>query len=282
MPCTYKEDGIVCGAKSGKNTNTGEDYPYCRKCFFKVRRERNERFRASALRVASKLECQWVSNHPVEGFKIKCGEPPVRDGWCRLHKNFATTIKSNAENRGFEDGDESDDLPTLPQKGRRNKKINIDNVLNEVGGSDLDSDPESDEPDLEEDNVAARKIKPTAKNVSSSGKKQSAKKSSLATKKGSSVIKKKIQKDDLAELDELDESQESQESVEDKESQEPQEPEDHEDSDDFSEEEFLASPKPVAKKATTKKTSAKKQTTVKKSTVKKISTKKMTTAKKNK
>lgn len=175
MPCTYKDDnGVVCHNKTGVNPKTNEDYPFCKGCLFKMKRDRQQKFKDSAYRLVNQTQCHWVGNHPDEGFQIKCIEPPVRDGWCRIHKNDAkpTKFKDDEPSVGFEDG--TSDIPKLPTKGKKagmgkpkptkatNTK-NVDNMLDEI---------------QDEDNLDTDSVKKSAK-------------------KASQIKSKKIQTDDL-------------------------------------------------------------------------------------
>jgi len=111
-----------------------------------MKRDRQQKFKDSAYRLVNQTQCHWVGNHPDDGFQIKCIEPPVRDGWCRIHKTDAKPSKSDEPSVGFEDG--TSQIPKLPVKGKKagtpkakKSAKGIDNMLDEIQDEDnIDTD----------------------------------------------------------------------------------------------------------------------------------------------
>jgi hypothetical protein len=220
MPCTRKDPdtGRVCGARTGKNPKSGEDYAFCRGCYMQMRKLRVQKFKSAAIRTVNKMQCQWIGNHPTESFRIQCIEPPVFDGWCRIHKSESKIVTEPASKKtssvGFiDDSEDSEDYPDLPnfkskkaikaqkkgQKGQKGQKgrhgMNVDQDI-----ADLTKPIEESE--NEEDNIEAT----VPKNIKTKG----GKKKSQKPKKG------KLTEDDLENLEnDLDDSvEESDESSE--------------------------------------------------------------------
>lgn len=167
MSCSFKDPatGVVCGVITSINPETKQHYEYCRNCFVKMRRNRQERFVNASRKVINRRECLWVGNFAGKvPFRVKCIESPIHNGWCGIHKEVVAS--NSEESKEPKEPNESD--KSKKSKSKHVSEKNVDDALSQFITSKKDKKGKlkalTENPELsEDDNVVVISNKSTKK-----------------------------------------------------------------------------------------------------------------------